>query len=150
MNIRSLFVTTRSAKLQRLTILRNRFAKDVPDDGFRYDRYVSHYSAKDKCGTVCCIAGWLPMIFPKVFKWLQVGGYFIVKIHRMSTNNYHSQIRRFFGMNKNTYAYIFEGKALELDGRTMYPAVRNMRKVTKLAAIKRIDNVIELVNEGAL
>jgi hypothetical protein len=150
MKIRSLFVTTRAAKLQRLTVLRDRFAF-VPEEQFRYDLYVSRYDAKDKCGTICCIAGWLPAIFPTVFKWLQVGTGFIVKIHGWPTKSFTSQIRRFFGLNKNTYSYLFEGKALmSREGKVLRPAVKNIRSTSKLVALGRIDQVIQLIEDEVI
>lgn len=149
--MKNIFAKTRSQKLNRLNTLRDRFDRDVPESAFRYDRYVSQYSAEKKCGTICCIAGWLPLVFPKVFKWLQVGREFIVKIHHMPTVGFPKQIQRFFGIDNNIYGYLFQGKALvNLEGRTLYPAVRNMRHFTKNAATRRIDNVIELIQSGTI
>lgn len=32
---------------------------------FDYSLYVSNYSKRHKCGTVCCVAGWYPKWFPE-------------------------------------------------------------------------------------
>lgn len=149
--IKNLFINTKRAKIQRLTFLRDSFLRDVPEEKFRYDRYVSQYKKKDKCGTICCIVGWLPMIFPSVFKWLQLGTQIIVKMHRMPSDGFRGQIRRFFGINKNVYGYLFEGMALtNSDGLQLLPAVRNMRTVSKATAVKRMNRAIELIEAGII
>lgn len=38
---------------------------------------VKQFDTINHCGTVCCMAGWLPYTYPKKFKWVQdiLGGY---------------------------------------------------------------------------
>ena len=35
----------------------------------KMDVVVSEWDAQHKCGTVCCMAGWLPVTYPDRFEW---------------------------------------------------------------------------------
>jgi hypothetical protein len=43
--------------------------KELREEQFDYSQYISEFDIENKCGTVCCVAGWLPIWFPKDFKF---------------------------------------------------------------------------------
>lgn len=151
MSLKDMFISTKRAKIQRLTLLRDRFVENIPDAQFKYDKYVTKYDAKHGCGTICCIVGWLPEIFPTIFKWAQVGVNYVVKIRQAPNYDFHRHVQRFFGINANVYGYIFEGRELiDKEGRVLQPAVVNMRKVSKKVAVRRMNRAIELIQSDIL
>lgn len=44
------------------------FMRNLPAEKFKIDSVVLEIN-KNQCGTVCCVEGWLPAVFPGSFKW---------------------------------------------------------------------------------
>jgi hypothetical protein len=45
------------------------FLKGLKPEQFRYDDIVAEYDKSNNCGTVCCVLGWFPAIFPTNYSW---------------------------------------------------------------------------------
>lgn len=55
---------TKELILQRLLATIN-MLKELPERSFDYSNYVKEFDIENKCGTVCCVAGWYPKYFPE-------------------------------------------------------------------------------------
>lgn len=42
-----------------------------PGKGFNFKTYVHKWDKDNRCGTVCCMEGWLPSLYPKQTKWVE-------------------------------------------------------------------------------
>jgi hypothetical protein len=51
--------------------IREGVAKIIQEPGKRFDfsSYVSEWDDQHKCGTICCMVGWIPAIRPDLAKW---------------------------------------------------------------------------------
>lgn len=141
---------TKAKTIARLETLRDRVKKEVPDEKFRMDRYVSRYDQKHNCGFVCCLAGWLPALFPTSFKWFRDATGYTVRLIG-GTFDLTKAVKNFFGIGDNLFDFIFAGRALyDNQGEELLPAVASMRAVTRDQAIFRLNRAIWLVRAGVV
>ena len=123
-------------------IYRNRFEKllaflkTLKREQFNYSRWVTEYDYANKCGTVCCAAGWLPQVFPKEWAWIidpNWGAEVFMPNYR-PLDTVEEYLQRFFGMNNYEVYALFYG---DLEYQDMYnlPIVNsdgNLEDVIKL------------------
>jgi len=142
---------TKKQTIARLTLFSELVKSNVPNEGFRMDRYVSKYDAKLKCGFVCCLVGWLPAIFPKFFRWSQVGPSWMTKLHDFPTFDPKSQVMRFFGISAEVFDHLFAGTELRNEqGRVIAAAVPDMRTIKRDSALYRVNRVVRMMEEGRI
>lgn len=68
-----------------------------------YTHLVAETDARQRCGTVCCAAGWLPAVFPR--SWVWVGG---GEVGRLSVaNRRHQSIHEWFGITYEVSTALF-------------------------------------------
>ena len=46
------------------------FLETLDEQQFNYEVYVTDFDKETNCGTVCCVGGWFPRIFPEDFQWI--------------------------------------------------------------------------------
>lgn len=56
--------------------------------GFDFSDYVKQWDKVHKCGTVCCMEGWLPAIFPDKVHWSE----YLVRINGEERSFYPSRV----------------------------------------------------------
>lgn len=58
------------APKEKVQLVLDKFKKNIKPKQFAFSQYVSEFDYENICGTVCCIAGWFPKLFPNSgFKW---------------------------------------------------------------------------------
>ena len=141
---------TKAKTLSLLEELRDRAKKDIPNEQFRMDRYVSRFDQKHGCGFICCLAGWLPALFPTSFKWFEDATGYTVRLIG-GTFDLTKAVKTFFGIGDNLFHFIFSGRALhDNNGVELLPAVENMKAVTRDQAVLRLNRAIVLVRAGVV
>ena len=136
--------TNRISSRNRLTQLVKKMSS-VEEQQFDYSTYVKTFNRKHNCATIACLAGWLPAVFPKEFKWVnQMGSYYPYAINNFVYKDVERDIRKFFFLNKELYDTIFVGKGLTVNGYVLMKPTKKLSSVTLKTALKRIDKVVEL------
>ncbi len=64
-------ITQKHFKQRRAKLAK--FLRKLPPEKFNYNQIVTNWDSKRNCGTVCCAAGWCPVLFPKNFIWVHRG-----------------------------------------------------------------------------
>lgn len=142
---------TKKQTIARLSLFASLVTANVPNEGFRMDRYVTKYDAKHGCGFICCLVGWLPAIFPKFFRWSQVGSGWIAKLRNFPTFDPKGQVMRFFGISSELFDHLFAGTELRNEeGRIILAAVPDMRTITRDQAVARMNKAIRLMELGKI
>lgn len=100
------------------------FLGKLKSSQFNYRAFVQEFDEKNKCGTVCCVAGWFPAIFPKNFKW----------VNRNSMNSVDEKRIKFLGIDDKLNWALFYGDKEEQEGLGL-PITNlnsNLKQVIKL------------------
>lgn len=50
---------------KKLKLIIDRFKAHIAPNQFKFSDYVTEYDRINNCGSVCCIVGWFPKLFPK-------------------------------------------------------------------------------------
>lgn len=144
-----LFRPRKKTAIARLKEMRDRFDSTIPKRRFNMSRYVTKYNAQMNCGYICCLVGWLPAIFPAIFRWSMEATGWTVRARYMSFDT-QRHVERFFRINSEVFSSLFAGKELVVDGRVLIPAVVDMRSVSKGQALRRVDIAIRLMEKGRI
>lgn len=142
---------TKKQTIARLMLFSELVKANVPNEGFRMDRYVTKFDIKHNCGFICCLVGWLPAIFPKFFRWTLVGSGWISKLRDFPTFDPKRQVMRFFGISAELFDHLFAGTELRNEaGRVIAPAVVDMRTISRDNALYRVNRAVRLIEEGRI
>lgn len=94
------------------------FHKALPDANFDFSTVVSKH--ENGCGTVCCVIGNLPKIFPNDFKYNLINGRYIEVAGAKTGRDWISASPNFLGLYNDTtvhhedaHAYLFQGSRFE-------------------------------------
>lgn len=56
--------------VEKLELILSEFKEQISPEQFGFKRFVTEWDEENNCGTVCCIAGWFPKLFPNSgFYW---------------------------------------------------------------------------------
>lgn len=58
----------RNLTIHRLTRLAN-YIDNLDKTQFYFGAFIEKFDENNSCGTMCCAAGWLPILYPNAFKW---------------------------------------------------------------------------------
>lgn len=113
------------------------FLEKLPRRKFDFSKVVAkgkqngHY-----CGTVCCAAGWLPAIFPRLVKWTppdeNLKAY--IALRKQGVQTFSEVTESVFGMNYETAEYLFlPDKQRYVDSRlTSLPDTATPKQVARM------------------
>lgn len=45
------------------------FVRALPEEKFFFGSFANEFDDENKCGAVCCAAGWLPKLDPSAWEW---------------------------------------------------------------------------------
>lgn len=139
---------TKAKTISRLQALSARAKKGIPKERFKMDRYVTRFDQRHNCGLICCLAGWLPALFPTSFKWFRDATGWTVRLLG-GTFDMTGAVKRFFGIDDNIFRFIFLGRAMyDNQGYELLPAVESLRTVTRDEALRRLDRAITMIDKG--
>lgn len=62
---------------QNLQIILDKFKEMIKPEEFDFGSFVEKFDYNNNCGTVCCVAGWFPRMFPN-------SGFVWQKLHRFA------------------------------------------------------------------
>ena len=114
------------------------FLRQLPRKKFDFDKWVAE--KENECGTVCCAAGWLPVIDPKNWKWRVayqceggIGNCELKPILRkyssdvlfadlawVSSAEIHNDLSEYFGVDDISYLFVPEGGVYIIGTGYMY------------------------------
>jgi hypothetical protein len=116
---------------------------------FRYNEFVTKFNTERTCGTVCCVAGWYPIWFPKVnLTYNDIGIVSITRYKHIGTI-----LGKYHGLNANLIDVLFYGHTLFIgeDCIVFNTLNNNLQQVQqvfaairKLVAEDKLDNYLIL------
>jgi hypothetical protein len=95
---------------------------------FNYEQIVSRTDRQHQCGTVCCLAGWMPRIDPENWRWARATGdndlllYVNGDLETTSKHSDEGALMDYFGFSYGLYMLVFYGDDY-LDNRDNDPQV---------------------------
>ena len=99
--------------------------KGLREDEFEYDQFVTDFNTDDNCGTVCCVAGWLPKWFSKDFKWIRQEDFtngkfdYFPELRNSGCNLPSTQLEVFFGLEEGYISTLFYGSPLIINHKVV-------------------------------
>lgn len=71
--------TTKATGLRRLERLA-KFLDKLPREKFNFRDWVTETNKSNRCGTVCCAVGWMPLVDPRSWRWGRRNRRLVVKL----------------------------------------------------------------------
>lgn len=106
---------TKELKIERINGLLDMIQALKPTE-FSYDYFVSEFNQENNCGTVCCLAGWMPKFFPESHLIWKYSEYWESYTLRVNLTTGPSEIRvigalrAWFGLPMDIIGFIFFGR----------------------------------------
>lgn len=88
------------------------FLETIYESQFNYQVYVTAFDECTDCGTVCCVGGWFPKIFPEDFEWvlsLAKNRLYVEMIGQPFSDSTSDSIQEFLEISQFIYEALFCG-----------------------------------------
>lgn len=125
------------------------FLKILNPRKFDFGDVISKWDREKKCGSVCCVIGWVPAIFPRLVKWsgsLETSSQFKIKGKR-GPQSYGEVGSFLFGIDSFTADTLFNPSALH----RVHASLRNKGNVeTPKQVAKMLEKFLKLVDKGEI
>lgn len=97
---------------KNLKIILDKFKQEVSKDQFRFSHMVTEFDTENNCGTICCIVGWFPKLFPNSgFIWVKDGNSIYHTIQTLNGGSIKGNLMDLIGTSSSCLInYLFYGK----------------------------------------
>jgi hypothetical protein len=128
--------------------------KNLSEDYFCYEKFISKFDNKNQCGTICCVAGWYPKWFPHAgLKWTNLLPDNKTHVNDVCTflANYHLLSRKvildlFYGGNLLNDSYRFKIKEISIES-SKFEVEQRFSAIIALLRSGKLDEFITIDNE---
>lgn len=118
---------------------------------FDYSEFVRKgeiYNNKP-CGTVCCVAGWYPLYFPKAnLQWKAMEDRVELREEYMGRRTIKNRLIKYHGLHEDIISFLFWGTTLRIDGNTLNGAIGWLADVTLKDIIYKFNKIYQYVYEN--
>lgn len=127
---------------------------NTPGNGFYFGEYAKKWDFEHECGTVCCMEGWLPTIYPKLITWettTDKSGVFVI-LKKKSANKYYIT---YFSPSKIGIPIsdrLWEILTLpNINDKGEFPQLPSLKDTSKFSTVSKLWKiVIKEIREGKL